>query len=599
MSLDSSTTLEGQLALYEDLVLDMKAEVLQAYNLRCAVTEGECAFLHLDACRSRFPSGTCTQDEILDICADEDCGMVRDYENPTVRLPESVANGDNLNPTDEDVIETMCYSVLLNKPLRDLYDVASQSGSNAVYFGAWTGVFRYFPGIAQDFCGQYDPRIRPWYVAASSGPKDVVIVLDVSGSMSQYDRLELAKEAAETVLNTLNVDSFVSVVVFSESARALLANTTTLVRATDDNVDELVSLVQDLDFDLANPGTNFGSAFEITFDILAASREAEEASSNCQTAVVFLTDGDTNVGLTTEETIALIDERNADIGAQVFSFSLGTNADKVTSKQIACDTGGIYEHVDDGGDLSQAMAFFYRYYAIGLGENQDFVAVTDIYAFATGGDLGFTVAAPVYDTNSSTSSQPVFLGVVAMDFKVETLVAQGFTADEIRAALQQENENCPELSLTECQRQVFRGSISALSVCDTTITSNCSAVGSLEPVRCMNESEYPSDLWQNTDFAGLDYLERTCCGSNYSSTYAEPTCVITAASSSSSGFSATGVGIGVSVAAVAAVVLTLIFVHRRRRQKQSPKRDRHFTQAEAVGPPENAPRDLAPVEIRQ
>lgn len=31
------------------------------------------------------------------------------------------------------------------------------------------------------------------------------------------------------------------------------------------------------------------------------------------------------------------------------------------AKQIACDTGGIYEHVEDGGDLSQAMAFFYRF----------------------------------------------------------------------------------------------------------------------------------------------------------------------------------------------------------------------------------------------
>lgn len=51
--------------------------------------------------------------------------------------------------------------------------------------------------------GADDPRIRPWYVAASSGPKDVVIVLDVSGSMSQYNRLDLAKEAAETVINTL------------------------------------------------------------------------------------------------------------------------------------------------------------------------------------------------------------------------------------------------------------------------------------------------------------------------------------------------------------------------------------------------------------
>lgn len=43
----------------------------------------------------------------------------------------------------------------------------------------------------------------------------------------------------------------------------------------------------------------------------------------------------------------------------------------------------------------------------------------DTDSFTTGGDLGFTIAAPVYDTNSTTSNQPVFLGVVAMDFKVE------------------------------------------------------------------------------------------------------------------------------------------------------------------------------------
>lgn len=61
----------------------------------------------------------------------------------------------------------------------------------------------HFAPLAVAFICVDDPRIRPWYVAASSGPKDVVIVLDVSGSMSQYGRLDLAKEAAETVINTL------------------------------------------------------------------------------------------------------------------------------------------------------------------------------------------------------------------------------------------------------------------------------------------------------------------------------------------------------------------------------------------------------------
>lgn len=31
----------------------------------------------------------------------------------------------------------------------------------------------------------YDPRFRPWYVSAISGPKNVIIILDLSGSMGQ------------------------------------------------------------------------------------------------------------------------------------------------------------------------------------------------------------------------------------------------------------------------------------------------------------------------------------------------------------------------------------------------------------------------------
>lgn len=51
------------------------------------------------------------------------------------------------------------------------------------YFGAHNGLFRKVPAIHQEVCGVYDPRRRPWFVAASSGPKDVVLVIDTSGSM--------------------------------------------------------------------------------------------------------------------------------------------------------------------------------------------------------------------------------------------------------------------------------------------------------------------------------------------------------------------------------------------------------------------------------
>ena len=32
-------------------------------------------------------------------------------------------------------------------------------------------------------CDSYDPRFRPWYASTATGPKDVVLVLDKSGSM--------------------------------------------------------------------------------------------------------------------------------------------------------------------------------------------------------------------------------------------------------------------------------------------------------------------------------------------------------------------------------------------------------------------------------
>ena len=51
--------------------------------------------------------------------------------------------------------------------------------------------------------GCSDPRFRNWYAEAASGPKDVVMILDTSGSMSKQGRFALMKRAAKWVVNTL------------------------------------------------------------------------------------------------------------------------------------------------------------------------------------------------------------------------------------------------------------------------------------------------------------------------------------------------------------------------------------------------------------
>merc|ERR1719419_2098183 len=127
----------------------------------------------------------------------------------------------------------------------------------------------------------YDPRFRPWYVSAASGSKDVVILLDVSGSMSMNGRMDLAKSAVISVLSTLGPSSLVSVVAFNSDV-VLSCYGLDFVAATSRNVAKLIEFVEGL-----NPtgGTNFEIAFNTAFDIL------EEGAQSCKTSILFLTDG--------------------------------------------------------------------------------------------------------------------------------------------------------------------------------------------------------------------------------------------------------------------------------------------------------------------
>ena len=66
-------------------------------------------------------------------------------------------------------------------------------------------------------------------IAPAAGPKDVVLVIDTSGSMTGT-REELASDAAKAVVDTLTLNDYVSVVRFSSTASAYAS---TLVQATD------------------------------------------------------------------------------------------------------------------------------------------------------------------------------------------------------------------------------------------------------------------------------------------------------------------------------------------------------------------------------
>ena len=79
------------------------------------------------------------------------------------------------------------------------------------YFGSDEGVLTTFPVYDdKDECSKYDPRYRPYYVeTATPEAKDVVLVIDTSASMVG-EKMYIAKEAAKTVLDTMNPKDQVS-----------------------------------------------------------------------------------------------------------------------------------------------------------------------------------------------------------------------------------------------------------------------------------------------------------------------------------------------------------------------------------------------------
>lgn len=62
----------------------------------------------------------------------------------------------------------------------------------------------------------YDCRTRPWYTAAANSPKNIVILQDVSGSMTGLRR-EIAKHVIYTIMDTLTDNDYVSVLNFTDT----------------------------------------------------------------------------------------------------------------------------------------------------------------------------------------------------------------------------------------------------------------------------------------------------------------------------------------------------------------------------------------------
>ncbi|KAF2344928.1 VWA N-terminal, partial [Trinorchestia longiramus] len=95
------------------------------------------------------------------------------------------------------------------------------------YFAAAAGYMRYYPStewpVPPELFGAdlYDGRRRQWYTRGSTLPKDIVILMDRSGSM-HGQTFSIMKFSVKTLINTLGEDDFVNVAVFNNTVSWVL-----------------------------------------------------------------------------------------------------------------------------------------------------------------------------------------------------------------------------------------------------------------------------------------------------------------------------------------------------------------------------------------
>ena len=200
----------------------------------------------------------------------------------------------------------------------------------------------------------------PRQVSGGALAKDLVVVLDHSGSMGDDRKMDQAKDALKYVLKNLNKEDRFNVVAFSDSAEAYFDK---LQDATEKNVTEALDRTAHLD---ATGSTDIYGAMQEAVRQVAAAQPATQPDNKEQAArrpayIIFLTDGRPTAGKSTEESDILKDTAaaNKDVGARIFAFGVGYDVNVRLLDKMVGDNGGRSDYVKPKEDIEGKVSTFY------------------------------------------------------------------------------------------------------------------------------------------------------------------------------------------------------------------------------------------------
>ncbi|XP_051747033.1 voltage-dependent calcium channel subunit alpha-2/delta-1a isoform X2 [Ctenopharyngodon idella] len=337
------------------------------------------------------------------------------YNTTAVHIPTDIYEGSTI------ILNELNWTAELD----DVFKKNKEDDPSLLWqvFGSATGLARYFPASpwvdmrnTPNKIDLYDVRRRPWYIQGAASPKDMLILVDASGSVSGLT-LKLIRTSVSEMLETLSDDDYVNIVSFNNSAKSV-ACFENLVQANVRNKKILKEAVQKI---TANGTTDYKIGFKEAFDQLSSMNVSR---ANCNKIIMLFTDGGE------DRASEIFEQFNPEKRVRIFTFSVGQhNYDKTPIQWMACNNKGYYYEIPSIGAIrinTQEYLDVLGRPMVKADKKAKNVQWTNVYVDALELGLVITGTLPVFNKTKNSGDKTknqsqLILGVMAVDVSLDDI----------------------------------------------------------------------------------------------------------------------------------------------------------------------------------
>ncbi len=179
-------------------------------------------------------------------------------------------------------------------------------------------------------------------------PKDIVFVLDISGSMNTDNKIGQAKNALKYCVKNLKTKDKFNIITFNSGIETYKE---IMLDANEGNINAAVKFTEEL---YAMGGTNINDALSRALSTIGVKEEGRIKM------IVFLTDGQPTSGVTNVEQIVKNSAANNKNDVRIFTFGVGYDVNTFLLDSIAENSHGTRDYVKPKEDIEEVVSSFFN-----------------------------------------------------------------------------------------------------------------------------------------------------------------------------------------------------------------------------------------------